>query len=356
VKPARSGSLSHPRRPSDVLALYPAIVDRLTGGEYRAEAHGVTFRCPFIDRHKHGDRHWSARAWIGAKGELVCRCLGCRAGWAEFVRQTGLTTQAFWPSSTHWSTQAVATAPPPQAVARYVYRHADGTEYGTKTRWEPGYHGRPKSFTWSRPVPADVRLLCGLPADAPAVIDGKDAMAEGWFVAAKWADGYHLRATDAETDGAVLVPDAGPPPLYRLPELLAAPSHRGACVVEGEKACESLRMLGFVAVCPPNGASTWLPEYAACFAGRDVILLPDNDPAGRGLMETAAGLLLFNGGVKSLRVLAAPADGYLLGDGGDVADWMAEHRHLKTAGLAKALWAVAETLPVYRREVPRAAA
>lgn len=353
VAKTASGSVSRPRRRADVLALYPAIVERLTGGEYRAEAKGVTFRCPFDARHKHGDRHWSARAFVGARGECVCVCLGCRARWPEFVAASGLPPQEFWPESTRWGKSVATAHPTPKAVAHYEYRHADGTPYGTKTRWTPGYHGRAKSFTWSRPVPPDIRLLCGIPEGAPAVIDGKDAMQEGWFVPAKWADGWHLRATDTEADGAVFVPHPGPPPLYRLPELLAAPPERGVCVVEGEKACEALRALGFVAVCPPNGAATWLAEWSPHFADRSVLLLPDNDDTGRGLMECAAGLLLMAGRVKDLRVLAAGAPGYELGDGQDVADWIAARRGLKTAGLARDLWAAAQSVPVYRREVPR---
>lgn len=70
--------------------------------------------------------------------------------------------------------------------------------------------------------------------------------------------------------------------LYRLPEMLAdLRSHpqRNVHVVEGEKAVDYLRKKGLVATCNPMGAGPgkWLPEYSHLLAGRNVILVPDED-------------------------------------------------------------------------------
>lgn len=66
--------------------------------------------------------------------------------------------------------------------------------------------------------------------------------------------------------------------LYRLPEVLENPI---IFLVEGEKDAETLREWGFTATTNAGGASApWLPEYTAALAGREVIILPDNDAPG----------------------------------------------------------------------------
>jgi 5S rRNA maturation endonuclease (ribonuclease M5) len=66
--------------------------------------------------------------------------------------------------------------------------------------------------------------------------------------------------------------------LYRLPEILEAAI---IFVVEGEKDVETLRSHGFVATTNAGGAkTTWLTEFTEALAGREVILIPDNDGPG----------------------------------------------------------------------------
>jgi DNA primase len=67
--------------------------------------------------------------------------------------------------------------------------------------------------------------------------------------------------------------------LYRLREVLEAPI---VFVVEGEKDVETLRAYGFVATTASGGArAPWLPGYTAALAGREIIVVPDNDVPGR---------------------------------------------------------------------------
>ena len=67
--------------------------------------------------------------------------------------------------------------------------------------------------------------------------------------------------------------------LYRLPKLVGAPI---IFVVEGEKDADALEDNGFVATTNAGGANApWLPEYTESLRGREVILIPDNDPPGR---------------------------------------------------------------------------
>jgi 5S rRNA maturation endonuclease (ribonuclease M5) len=67
--------------------------------------------------------------------------------------------------------------------------------------------------------------------------------------------------------------------LYHLREVLEAPI---VFVAEGEKDAETLRSNGFVATTNAGGAKApWLPQYTGALRGREVILIPDRDRAGR---------------------------------------------------------------------------
>jgi hypothetical protein len=68
--------------------------------------------------------------------------------------------------------------------------------------------------------------------------------------------------------------------LYRLPQLLAAPSADPVFFAEGEKDVDRLRGLGLIATCNPGGAGKWRDEFGAPLRGRLVVILPDNDEAG----------------------------------------------------------------------------
>jgi hypothetical protein len=70
--------------------------------------------------------------------------------------------------------------------------------------------------------------------------------------------------------------------LYRLPELieLRALDHP-IFIVEGEKDVENLRALNIPATTNAGGAGKWRDEYSECFSGADVVVIPDNDDAGR---------------------------------------------------------------------------
>jgi DNA primase len=78
--------------------------------------------------------------------------------------------------------------------------------------------------------------------------------------------------------------------LYRLAEVLEAPI---VFVVEGERDVETLRDYGFVATTNSDGAKApWLDSYTKVLAGREVILVPDKDHAGRQRVLTVARALL----------------------------------------------------------------
>jgi 5S rRNA maturation endonuclease (ribonuclease M5) len=101
--------------------------------------------------------------------------------------------------------------------------------------------------------------------------------------------------------------------LYRLPDALKAET---VYVVEGEKDVESLRAIGMIATCNPGGAGKWRREYAECLRGKHVIIIPDNDDAGRKHASQVAESLA--GKVASIRTLELSG----LAQKGDVSDWL----------------------------------
>lgn len=61
-----------------------------------------------------------------------------------------------------------------------------------------------------------------------------------------------------------------------------------AVIVEGEKDVETLKAIGIPATTNSGGAKKWRPEFADYLAGKRIIILPDNDEAGREHAELVA--------------------------------------------------------------------
>lgn len=81
--------------------------------------------------------------------------------------------------------------------------------------------------------------------------------------------------------------------LYHLPEVIeGVRAGRTIYIVEGEKDVETLRSKGYVATCNPMGAGKWKEEYAAVFAGANVIIIQDRDAPGRAQAEAVKKSLL----------------------------------------------------------------
>jgi putative DNA primase/helicase len=121
--------------------------------------------------------------------------------------------------------------------------------------------------------------------------------------------------------------------LYRLPELLAASPEESVFICEGEKDCDRLASLGFIATTCPMGAGKWQSQYNEFLRARRVILLPDNDEPGRQHVEQVARSL--QGVAESIRVLELPG----LPPKGDISDW------LEGGGTAEGLLQLAEEGP-----------
>jgi putative DNA primase/helicase len=120
--------------------------------------------------------------------------------------------------------------------------------------------------------------------------------------------------------------------LYGLPDLIAADPDATVWIVEGEKDRDRLKSLGLVSTCNPMGAGKWRDEYSDFLAGRDCVVIEDNDDPGRAHAEEVCQSL--SGKARSLRKLSFPD----LPEHSDVSDWLdAGHDETELCQMADAL-------------------
>ncbi|HEX6987702.1 MAG TPA: hypothetical protein VF170_20145, partial [Planctomycetaceae bacterium] len=109
--------------------------------------------------------------------------------------------------------------------------------------------------------------------------------------------------------------------IYRLPELISALTRtprQPILVLEGEKDVEAAWMLGYVATTNVGGAGKWTEADSAHLRGRHVVVICDNDEAGRKHGEKAAASLLPV--AESVRLIPALPG---VPEKGDLSDWIA---------------------------------
>src|SRR4029450_2981972 len=86
---------------------------------------------------------------------------------------------------------------------------------------------------------------------------------------------------------------ADPPsklPLFRLPELIARTGEL-VFIVEGEKSACELATLGLLVTTSAHGAKSANKTVWQPLAGREIVILPDNDAEGRAYAQTVARIL-----------------------------------------------------------------
>ncbi|MFO0963224.1 MAG: DnaB-like helicase C-terminal domain-containing protein [Phycisphaerales bacterium] len=147
-------------------------------------------------------------------------------------------------------------------AARWVYRAADGSPAGLVLRW-------------NRP-------------------DGSKVIRPAWKVGEAWEHTYPAVR-----------------PLYALDRLAADRAAR-VFVAEGEKCAEALAELGLLATTSPGGANAAERAEWAPLAGREVVVLPDADDAGRTYAEAVLARLAAL--EPPARAVVAPLPGLAAGE------------------------------------------
>ena len=102
---------------------------------------------------------------------------------------------------------------------------------------------------------------------------------------------------------------------YNLDKILLNPD-APIFIVEGEKCAERLTQLDLIATTNHGGSKNWKPELNQYFAGRKVVLIPDNDEAGQKHADVVQSQLW--GVADAIKRIDLPG----LADKGDVVDWL----------------------------------
>ena len=140
-----------------------------------------------------------------------------------------------------------------------------------------------------------------------------------WILRWETPEGKEIRPISREENGWKIGSSPTRRQLYRLPEVINATQ---VFVCEGEKACDAIRSLGFAATTSPHGAlsannADWTP-----LAGKEVIILPDNDVPGHKYAESVRDILSTLAPRPVIKVVAFKG----LPNGGDAFDWVAAFR------------------------------
>ena len=252
---------------------------------------GWSARCPAHEDHhaslsisEGDDKRALLRCHAGCPTESVVEALGLRmsdlmpvetVNVNETSRNTAseevsLTTRSKKPSQTYATAQEAVTVLESQHGPKsdwWAYHDASGDPIGTIVRWD-----RPAGGKVIRPVSRN---------------------GNGWIIAG--------------------MPE--PRQLYRLPELQSA---ERVYVTEGEKAADAARSIGLTATTSPHGAKSSAKADWSPLAGKEVVLLPDNDEPGRAYAREVAKILSKLRPAPNFKTVVLPD----LPPGGDMADWV----------------------------------
>ena len=226
-------------------------------------------------------------------GKVLVKChAGCAQSWVI----AALKEKGLWPSG---KANKGAKAKK-ELIASYEYRDAAGNLLFEVCRFRNPDSS--KTFSQRRPITGGGSIW-GLRAGEYQCFNNSG----DWYPVGK--KGPNPMAAVKKFPATQLV-------LYRLPELLAADPAVLVYILEGEKDVDRLRALGMVGTCNPMGAGKWRKEYDIHLQGRELILLPDNDQAGRDHAQKIA--INLHGVAASVKIVELPA----LPEKGDFSDWL----------------------------------
>jgi len=126
-----------------------------------------------------------------------------------------------------------------------------------------------------------------------------------------------------------------PRPLYCLPELAGA---NRVYVCEGEKAADAVRSLGLTATTSPHGCESPSKADWRQLAGKEIIILPDNDLPGGKYADAVAALLSKLTPAPVVKLVDLPD----LPDHGDAADFVAAREGTDAGELRRILETLAD--------------
>ena len=158
--------------------------------------------------------------------------------------------------------------------------------------------------------------------------------------------GKTYRPIHREGEGWVIGDPAGLLPLYRGDEI---PGSGPVVVLEGEKCVDAAASVGLVGVTSAHGAEAAAKGDWRPLAGRDVIILPDNDAAGAGYAEEVASILSGLTPPARVKIVTLPD----LPEGGDIIEWLDIRDAQEPEALQAMILELAVAAPIWTPDTDR---
>ncbi len=248
---------------------------------------GYTFLCP-----AHEDKRASAFVKADKNGNAILRCFaGC---------SRRAICEAMGISETDLYVKKRSTTSSKELIATYKYFNESGTLLYEKQRYlSPD---GTKTFLYLRSDGAGCHLW---------------SLNAGWFdlQGRNWKKIDKANNQNQKPKENARWFEAAPRVLYKLPQVRIAQPGSLILLCEGEKDADNAEQFGFVTT--TAGSSTdWRKEFADALQGFNVVILPDNDDAGRKFAKRAARDLFSK--ATSIRIVELPG----LKKNGDLTDWI----------------------------------
>jgi hypothetical protein len=261
------------------------VLDRLApAGQPKQTASGWSARCP-----AHEDRQASLSIAEGDAGRVLLKChAGCDH--KKIVAALGLEERdLFDADAKRPATTKRSSSSKPATKAGKAYATADAAQNAYE-----------RTF--------------GTPATVHEYRDEQGVHVGSVIRWQRSPTEKEIRPTRLHADGWRLEHMAEPRPLLGRPEIVKAAG--GVYVVEGEKCVDAATGLGLLATTSAGGSNAASKSDWSPLAGREVVILPDNDDAGRKYAADVTAILHEISPPATVRVVEL--DG--LAEGEDVAD------------------------------------
>jgi putative DNA primase/helicase len=294
---------------------------RATGEKAKGSGKGWQARCP-----AHDDRRPSLSIAAGEDGRVLVTChAGCAPESIVAAVSLGLADLM------------------PEGSADVDRNHSHPRKTGFVSMSGPA-DAKNRRFLTARAAIAELKKRHG---KASAMWTYHNAKRELVGVICRWdrPDGTKdIRPVALNGEGWVIGGMPGPRPLYGLAEPAAA---KRIFVVEGEKCVEAARSIGLTATTSAGGAKAAAKTDWSPLAGKEVVILPDHDQAGRSYDDAVVALLAKLTPVPVVKVVELRG----LPEGGDIHDSLEqrdahdpEKLHRQVEALADGEMAAADVL------------
>ena len=330
------------------LELFLTRLEQTTGHAPRRSCEGWQARCP-----AHDDQRSSLSVSSGTAGRvLICCHAGCTPG--AICQCLELDLSALMPEENNAERE----------FYRYVESHRQqrhrlpneransvaAPESPLPTAHPLGTLCPPNSPSPTFPTREEaLRVVTSRRGEPAGCWQYHDQTGECVGMVLRWdtTQGKAIRPLARVEGGWILGAMPTPRPLYALQDILPMPGttndeerNRRVYVVEGEKAADAGRRLGLVCTTSSGGAAAAHQTDWSPLAGRDVVVLPDNDEPGRKYAAAVIAQLLQLRPLPTIRQLRLTG----LAEGGDLDDFVAARPTVSTDEIVAALETLADQI------------